>query len=226
MGSLFWQLNDCWPGITFSCMDYFGRWKALAYSAREGFDHILVSPVLRGDSLKVYMVSDLLRDREGELEVRAFDFSGRLLFRERSRVNLSSNSSRVYYASPVERITGKNDRRRTVLDFTFYSMGRESAGNRLYLVSPAELVLPEPLVEYDIAETGGDPVIRLSSLNLVRNIHLELPGAESVFSDNFFDMMPGEIREIRVQTDRDIEYIRKNFRYRSLFRLQVNSGER
>jgi len=218
MGSLFWQLNDCWPGITFSCIDYFGRWKALAYSAREGFDHILVSPVLRGDSLEVYMVSDLLHDRKGKLEVRAFDFSGKLLFRERFRVNLSSNSSRVYFSASVERIAGKNDRRRTVLDFSFYSMGREAAGNQLYLVSPAELILPEPLIEYDIAETEEGPVIRISSRNLVKNIHLELPDAESVFSDNFFDMMPGEIREIRVQTDKGIEYIRENFRYRSLFR--------
>ncbi|MGM0484697.1 MAG: beta-mannosidase [Candidatus Krumholzibacteriota bacterium] len=218
MGSLFWQLNDCWPGVTFSCMDYFGRWKALAYSAREGFDDILVSPVLRGDSIEVYLISDRLCSLEGELDVRVLDFNGELLFRESAGVNLPPGSGGVYFAAPAEEITGENGRKRTVLDSRFYHRGREAARNQLYFVSPGELILPEPEIEYDIVEAEGGGIIRIGSGNLVKNISLELHGAESFFSDNYFDMMPGENREVRIQTDKDMEYIRKNFRYRSLNR--------
>ena len=35
MGSLYWQINDCWPGISWSSIDYDGRWKALHYAAQE-----------------------------------------------------------------------------------------------------------------------------------------------------------------------------------------------
>ena len=58
MGSLFWQLNDCWPVASWSSIDYYGRWKALQYYARRFYAPILVSPHIEGGALKVYIVSD------------------------------------------------------------------------------------------------------------------------------------------------------------------------
>ena len=43
MGTLYWQLNDCWPGASWSSRDYFGRWKALHYLARRFYSPILLS---------------------------------------------------------------------------------------------------------------------------------------------------------------------------------------
>lgn len=37
-GTLYWQLNDCWPVASWSSIDYFGNWKALHYRAKELFD--------------------------------------------------------------------------------------------------------------------------------------------------------------------------------------------
>ena len=46
-GSLYWQLDDCWPVASWSSIDYYGRWKALQYAARRFFAPVLVSPVDR-----------------------------------------------------------------------------------------------------------------------------------------------------------------------------------
>ena len=43
MGAVYWQLNDCWPGISWSSIDYHGRWKALHYYAKRFFAPVLVS---------------------------------------------------------------------------------------------------------------------------------------------------------------------------------------
>ena len=37
MGTLYWQLNDCWPVASWSSIDYYGNWKALHYRAQTLF---------------------------------------------------------------------------------------------------------------------------------------------------------------------------------------------
>lgn len=37
MGTLYWQLNDCWPVASWSSIDYYGNWKALHYRAKDLF---------------------------------------------------------------------------------------------------------------------------------------------------------------------------------------------
>lgn len=43
MGAVYWQLNDCWPVISWSSIDYTGRWKALHYYARRFFAPVMIS---------------------------------------------------------------------------------------------------------------------------------------------------------------------------------------
>ena len=43
MGTVIWQLNDCWPVISWSSIDYYGRWKALHYYERRFFAPVLIS---------------------------------------------------------------------------------------------------------------------------------------------------------------------------------------
>lgn len=43
MGAIYWQLNDCWPVISWSSIDYCGRWKALHYYAKRFFARVMIS---------------------------------------------------------------------------------------------------------------------------------------------------------------------------------------
>lgn len=48
MGTLYWQLNDSWPVVSWSSIDYYGNWKALHYQAKRAFAPVLVDAVKEG----------------------------------------------------------------------------------------------------------------------------------------------------------------------------------
>lgn len=43
MGAIYWQLNDCWPVVSWSSVDYCGRLKALHYYAKRFFAPLMIS---------------------------------------------------------------------------------------------------------------------------------------------------------------------------------------
>jgi len=73
MGTLYWQLNDCWPVVSWSSVDYHGRWKALHYYVRRAYSDVLLSTVEDADALEVYLVSDRLEAVNGLLKLRLAD---------------------------------------------------------------------------------------------------------------------------------------------------------
>ena len=78
MGTLYWQLNDSWPVVSWSGIDYYGNWKALHYQAKRAFAPVHINPLLEGDNLCVYLLSDHLDTREKlTLEMRLTNFAGK-----------------------------------------------------------------------------------------------------------------------------------------------------
>ncbi len=68
MGSLYWQLNDCWPVASWSSIDYFGRWKALHYYAKKFYDPILLSLEEGEADVSIYVTNDKLEAISGRIE--------------------------------------------------------------------------------------------------------------------------------------------------------------
>lgn len=73
MGSIVWQLNDCWPVASWSSRDYYGRWKALHYFTKYAYDDILVASRVKviGEVKKQEnkQVSNLPTEEGGQLKV-------------------------------------------------------------------------------------------------------------------------------------------------------------
>ena len=78
MGTIYWQLNDCWPVASWSSLDYYGRWKALHYMARHFFAPVLLSGIedVAAGTVAIHLTNDG-RDAGGRHGSLAVDHRGR-----------------------------------------------------------------------------------------------------------------------------------------------------
>ncbi|MGB0811938.1 MAG: glycoside hydrolase family 2 protein, partial [Flavobacteriaceae bacterium] len=104
MGTLYWQLNDCWPGISWSSIDHFGNWKALHYEAKKAFENVLISFERKGDEVGIYIVNDQLNTIDEMLKVRLLDFQGNVLWKSSKAISVPSNSSVVVESFSIDHV--------------------------------------------------------------------------------------------------------------------------
>ena len=82
MGTLYWQLNDCWPAPTWSSIDYYGNWKALHYTVRDDYRQVAI--LKKTDSkgnVQLFLKSDDPKSNESAVQVviEAYNLEGLLL---------------------------------------------------------------------------------------------------------------------------------------------------
>ncbi|TRM70352.1 glycoside hydrolase family 2 protein [Schizophyllum amplum] len=81
LGALVWQLNDVWQGVSWSGIEYSGRWKPLQYALGGAFAKVAVYPFwnVTTEKLEVDVVSDRLEAVEGVAQLTWYDWAGAML---------------------------------------------------------------------------------------------------------------------------------------------------
>jgi beta-mannosidase len=194
MGSLFWQLGDCWPAVSWSCVDYFGERKALYYQAAKAFSPELISPVVENDTIKVFFVSDSPDSPEGALRLRLLDFDGNLLKEIEEPLPPSLPRGEPLYRIGREALIEGHAAGAVVLTCELVRGRDAAARNLFYFAPPKDLILPDPGLGANVREIpgGGGFIVELVAERIAKDVFLSMPGCVGTFSDNFFDMLPGE----------------------------------
>lgn len=191
MGTLYWQMNDCWPVASWAGMDYFGRWKALQYYAKRSFSDILVSvDGTKEDVTDIYLISDQLEPVKGKLQVRLIGFDGTVHREEEHEVALASNAGQqVLSLSQAEWLEGR-DAATTLLRIDLKQDGAADIVQEHYFAPSKDIALqPAQIKVTEITENDGVHLV-LESDVLAKQVWISTE-AEGVFSDNFFDLIPG-----------------------------------
>jgi beta-mannosidase len=217
MGSLYWQLNDCWPVASWASIDYYGRWKALHYYARRFYDDVLVSPDLHDDKVDVYVVSDKLQTLSGTIRTRLLDFSGKILLEQTKDVQIPAQSSANYFSLDKADLSGKGDPRSSFLVFDLEVAGKKVSRNLLLLDVTHNVDLPvAPRIEATVSETGGDYTITLQSPKLARGVYVSFGDLDAESSDNYFDLLPGESAFVTIKSTATLEQLKGALKIMSL----------
>jgi beta-mannosidase len=227
MGSIYWQLNDCWPVASWSSIDYYGRWKALQYYARRFYSPILVSPHVENGSVKVYVVSDKTEAVPASLRVRLMDLDGKVLLEDTHAIDVAPLASQVYLDWPLARLTqaGAADTSRVFVAAQLVSRdGSEIAPRNLIYIAPTKAVHLKPAVlNVDLkavpakTEAGTNSyVVTVTSPVLARDVYLSFGASDAKLSDNYIDILPGEAATITVSSNASLSELKAQMKVVSL----------
>jgi len=206
MGTLYWQLNDCWPVASWSGMDYYGKWKALHYFTKKAFAPYLISIVEMDNNIEVWTISDKFKNTDAILKLSLIDFKGNVLFEEEKNISIKENASLLAKKLATSSLLKKGDKANMVLKAELISNGEKLASNCYYFEKTKDLKLEnaKPVI---IKTNEG---ISITSTRLIKNLYLYTEN-NTEFSDNYFDVIPGMKYTINITNEKvdinDIKYI-------------------
>ena len=202
MGTLYWQLNDSWPVVSWSSIDYYGNWKALHYQAKRAFAPVLVDAVKEGEDLNIYVMSDKLEaDKEVTLLLRVMDFNGKVLTKKSIKGEVPANASTLYYKEPYAGMT--TSPQNTFLLMTLKNKKGEVLSEEIYYFNHAkDQELPKTEIRYKVKPMDGKYEVTLSARQLARDVFIEIPVQGARFTDNFFDLLPGQTKKVIITSDK------------------------
>ena len=194
MGTLYWQLNDCWPVTSWSSIDYDGNWKALHYQVKKSYSDLLISFEEKNDSVLVFIVSDKLENIKGNLSIKVLDFNGKIFFSENVETIVKSNTSGIYYYFDKSKLKGELNLNNLVLSATFNN--ENTSINALhYFVKPKDLLLQKPY--FEIKNLKGNR-LEITANKLAKNVYLFSIDNSIIFEDNYFDLLPNGTKIIQI----------------------------
>ena len=200
MGSLYWQIDDCWPVASWSSIDYAGRWKALQYYARRFYKDLLVSPHVENGEINFYIVSDRIKDTPAQLNITLLDFNGNSLLHMERSVSVAALQSKSYLSVPVKNFLQGRDTKKIFLLCELLMDGKVVSSNQLFFEPYKNLSMPARQMNMAIVSTRNGFRITLTADKFAKDVFLSLADHEGFFSDNYFDLIPGRKIEIEFRT--------------------------
>ncbi|KIC64252.1 beta-mannosidase [Chryseobacterium taiwanense] len=196
MGTLYWQLNDCWPVVSWSSIDYLGNWKALHYQIKRSFENQVILTEEKDGVLNFYAVNDTLKKFEDvTIEFDISKFNGESLAAAVSVPDGKVLDTHILKFDPlvINDVIGDTNKNEIYLNVIIRDKeDKIIAEMNHFFVKPKDLKLPKPSIKIrKISSTEID----VSTDVLAKDVYLI---GDTHFSDNFFDLLPNSSRRINL----------------------------
>ncbi|MCI4569097.1 glycoside hydrolase family 2 protein [Lysobacter sp. CFH 32150] len=216
MGSLYWQLNDVWPGASWASIDYYGRWKPLHFHARRFFAPLAVAALRKDAKTEVTLVSDRTASVSGELRLRVIDFDGKVLRDERKPVTLAPlTATAVANYADAELLRGA-DRVRTAAVFELLVDDTPVSRRIVYFDAAKALALPDPGLHAELQRDVDGYRLDLHADKLARAVWIDFGELDVGLSDNALSLLPGETVSLRLVSKANLDDLQQQLTLRSL----------
>ena len=203
MGALHWQLNDCWPAVSWSSIDYFGRWKALQYFARRFFSPVILSVVEDGHTVELHATNDTTKPARSEVRWSLQDFDGNVIRKSKIKTKIEQERNKLLATLDFsDELTG-DAAGRTVLVHELLVNGKPAGRGMVAFAPIKHLDLPRANIECQVKTDDDGYYIEVASDKTAQFVCLTVPRHDVIFSDNYFDLPAGRKTTVRVESDID-----------------------
>jgi beta-mannosidase len=195
MGSLYWQLNDCWPAVSWSSIGFDGSWKALHYHLTDAFHPIHLDATLDGSTMKLTTTNHRLEASIGDLEIACYDLQGNELGTHRfEKVILIPNGT--FKAEVPESAFGSDINPSELVARVKWSSPEVQHERTYTFGEPKDLNLDPQAIGHTISWQNDHFEIELQADHFHKEVWLrtDLSGR---WSENFIDLLPHRKRVIR-----------------------------
>ncbi len=196
MGSLYWQLNDCWPVASWASIDYYGRWKALHYGARRFYAPFTISIGEEKElspHVSYYVHNDTREEQQCRAEILLMDREFRVLWEESWEGELPALS--VLQCIETDFSSWTDDEALCSSAFSVFRLyrGVELLAERTVLfVKPKHFEYNAPAYDVLVSESEHSFDITVKASCFCQYVELYFKDYDAVFSDNFFDITSPE----------------------------------
>jgi beta-mannosidase len=215
MGSLFWQMNDVWPVASWACLDFQNKPKPFYYTAKKAFNPVIVVPANFKNNFTLSVVSDKQESFSAKAEMKILDFDGKVLWSKNVAVNIPANTSKECFKINTNELVNKMDTTQIVFSVKLLKGNELLASNVSYFSEPKNLKLPKSEITKEIKEKEDGYSITLTSDKLVKDLCMDTD-LEGWFSDNCFDLLPGEKVTLSFKTKNKTESFGEKLTFFSL----------
>ncbi|MCG8515822.1 MAG: hypothetical protein MI740_16970 [Halanaerobiales bacterium] len=222
MGTLYWQLNDCWPVASWSSLDWYGRWKALHYLAGRFYAPLLISGVEDSESgtVEIHLTSDLLDEQAAEAKWLLTDVTGQLIDSGSKQVNILAGKSQLLDTLDLKLALTDYGCRNLLLWLDLMVDGKSVSDNLVLFAKPKHLELVDPEISVVFAQNGHNLYqLSLTARKPALWTWLELVDIDARLSDNFLHLFPEKEVTITIQATEEltVNQLKERLVIRSLF---------
>jgi len=191
MGTLYWQLNDCWQVSSWASLEYSGRWKALHYVAKEFFKPIALSIEETETNATIHLTNDTVKDFTGKVKYTISDVSGNIMLEKEIDASVKALSSNPVVTVDVsEYIQGSNKYK-----VFFAAQLNDDVEKYVFFVSANHMELEVPTVEV----TGSDKYLIVKTDKPAFYAQIDVPDTDVRLERNFMLLMPNKEYKILIK---------------------------
>lgn len=200
-GSLFWQLNDCWPCISWAVVDYDLNPKAGWYYARRAYAPIALSLKVEADMAGLYVVSDRRDDVPVSAVLITVDTVSRAA-EERSVAGIArANASTLLSEFTLADLGIADPSRQGILLREARGLAPE---HMVFLPELKDVELPPVVMDLQVEASGGKATIGVSADGVAHFVAIDVGVRGAILTDNYFSLLPGQQRTVTARAKEPI----------------------